>query len=452
MMENDRTMMQQNDPKNNWYLSSFDRFEKSLNGEAKTNLHTIRKEAIAKFTEIGFPTTHDEEWKYTDVSPISRMEFKPILEQKTTGLTQEDIERLSFGIPNVLVLVNGRFSKELSKLSGLPKNIRAGSLADALRSGGAMLEQHLTRHARYDENAFIALNTAFLIDGAFIHIPEKMILSEPIHLLFISTENAEPFVSHPRNLIIAEKSCQATILESYVSVGGSTYFTNTVSEIVVSENAVLEHDKFQMESEQAFHVATINAHQDRNSTYTQHVITMGGLLTRNNITSVLDGEGIESTLNGLYLGTADQHIDNHTVIDHAKPHCNSHELYKGILSGKSRGVFNGKIFVRKDAQKTDAKQTNKNLVLSDEASIDSKPQLEIFANDVKCTHGATIGQLDDEAIFYLRSRGVDFAKARDILIFAFASDVVDRLKIEPLRDHLHKLIHDRLEEERTPAV
>lgn len=441
-------MAQQMNVRNEWYLSSFERFEKSLNGEAKMSVHTMRRAAIAKFAEIGFPTTHDEEWKYTDVTPIARMHFKPILEYKSAGLTAEDIERFTFGIPNLAVIVNGHFSKELSRLSDLPKGVRTGSLAEALRNDTGIIENHLAHHARYEENGFLALSTAFLRDGAFVHIPEKIVLEEPIHLLFISTNPGEPFVSHPRNLIIAGKSSQAAILETYVSLTSNKYFTNAVSEIVVGENAVLEHDKLQVESEQAFHVSTIHIHQERNSNFVQHAITMGGLLTRNNITAVLSGEGIESTVNGLYLGTGTQHIDNHTVIDHAQPHCNSHELYKGILSGKSRGVFNGKIFVRKDAQKTDAKQTNKNLVLSDEASIDTKPQLEIFANDVKCTHGATIGQLDEEAIFYLRSRGIDLGKARDILIFAFASDVVDRLNIEPLRDHLHAMIHDRLETER----
>ena len=438
-------------PNNAWYLSSFERFEKSLNGEAKSSMHAIRRAAIAKFAEVGFPTTHDEEWKYTDVSPIARMQFKPVLGSAPSGLTTNDIERFTFGIPHLLVVVDGWFSRELSRLQNLPADVYAGSLAEALRTDGAMIERHLARHVRYDENAFTALSAAFLRDGAFIRIPQGRILDAPIHVLCISTVSEDPFVCHPRNLIVAEKSSQAAVLESYVSLGQNKYFTNAVSEIVLAENAVLEHDKLQLESNQAFHVGTIHIHQERNSNFIQHSISMGGMLTRNNITAVLDGEGIESTVNGLFLGTSTQHIDNHTAIDHAKPHCNSHELYKGILSGKSRGVFNGKIFVRKDAQKTDAKQTNKNLVLSDEASIDTKPQLEIFANDVKCTHGATIGQLDEEAIFYLRARGVDLAKARDILIFAFASDVVDRLKIEPLRDHLHAMIHDRLEGERKVA-
>jgi len=433
-----------------WYLSSFRLFEESLNGKAASQIHSIRKDALARFAELGFPTTKNEEWKYTDISRLTKYHFKPVLKYSLNGLTVQDVQRFTFhDLPSFrVVCVNGNFSQELSTLSGLPRGVRIESLADALQSDFAVVQNHIAKFANYENDAFTALNMAFLYDGVFISIPENIILETPIHVLFISTGSDAEFVSHPRSLIVMGKNAQVSILESYVSLTEATYFTNTVSEIILGENAVLEHDRVQFESDRAFHISTVQVRQERNSNFTSNSVAFGGLLVRNNINAVLDGEGAECTLNGLYLGTDSQLIDNHTTIDHAKPHCPSHELYKGILSGKSKGVFNGKIKVRKDAQKTDAKQTNKNLVLSDEASIDTKPQLEIFANDVKCTHGATIGQLDEDAIFYLRSRGVSLEKARDILIYAFASDVIDRIKLEPLREQLHEIIHDRLEGER----
>ncbi len=436
-----------------WYLSNFERFEKSLNGEASSFIHDIRKSAIARFAEVGFPTTRDEEWKYTDVSPLTKVNFTPILQQNLGGISKNDIAPFTFNnLPSHrLVFVNGHFSKELSSVGVVPKGVKLGSLAEAVKSNDNVVKEHLTRHIHFSSNGFTALNAAFFYDGAFVVIPKGTILDLPIHLLFISSGFETEFVSFPRNLIVAEPNSQAAIIESYVSVKNNIYFTNTVSEIVLGENAIVEHDKLQIESNRAFHIGTTQIYQERSSNFISNAISLGGLLVRNNIMPILDGEGAEATLNGLYLGTGSQHIDNHTVIDHAKPHCPSHELYKGILAGKSKGVFNGKIMVRKDAQKTDAKQTNKNLILSDDASVDTKPQLEIYANDVKCTHGATIGQLDEEAVFYLRSRGLDVDKAKDILIYAFASDVIDRIKVEPLRDLLHQMIHDRLEEGRASA-
>ncbi|MBI4546547.1 MAG: Fe-S cluster assembly protein SufD [Ignavibacteriae bacterium] len=433
-----------------WYLSSFRLFEESLNGKAASQIHSIRKDALARFAALGFPTTKNEEWKYTDISPLTKYHFKPMLKYSLEGLTARDVEQFTFhNLPSFrVVCVNGHFSEQLSTLSGLPHDVRIESLTDMLQSDSDIIREYLGKFVSYENDTFIALNTAFLHDGVFISIPNNTILKIPIHMIFISMESDSEFVSHPRSLIVTGKNAQVSILESYVNLTDRTYFTNTVSEIVLGENAVLEHNRVQLESTRAFHIATIQTQQERNSNFTANSLIFGGSLVRNNLNSVLDGEGAECTLNGLYLGTGSQLIDNHTTIDHAKPHCPSHELYKGILSGKSKGVFNGKIKVRKDAQKTDAKQTNKNLILSDDASIDTKPQLEIFANDVKCTHGATIGQLDEDAIFYLRSRGVSLEKARDILIYAFASDVIDRIKIEALREQLHEIIHDRLERER----
>jgi Fe-S cluster assembly protein SufD len=436
------------------YLSNFEALEKSLNGESSSDIHTIRKLAMKTFSMLGFPTTRNEEWKYTDVSALAKIAFRPSIISQAINLLKNDIEPFTFGNLNAhrLVFVNGYFSPALSSVGIMQQGVELGSLAVAIRSNNTNVKTHLTQYADYESNAFTALSTAFVQDGGFVVVPNGIAVEIPIHLLFISTNQPSEFVAHPRNLILVGKNSQAAIIESHVSMAKNIYFTNTVSEIVLGENANLEYDKLLLENDRAFHIGTTRVELERSSNFISNAIMLGGSLVRNNVVAVLNGEGAECTLNGLYLGTGTQHIDNHTVIDHAKPNCPSHELYKGILSGKSRGVFNGKIKVRKDAQKTDAKQTNKNLILSDEASIDTKPQLEIYANDVKCTHGATIGQLEDEQIFYLRSRGVDFDSARDMLIFAFASDVTDRIKIEPIRRFLQELIHDRLEAERVPTT
>jgi Fe-S cluster assembly protein SufD len=433
------------------YLSYFEALEKSLNGAASTELHTIRKAAIDRFIQLGFPNRRDEEWKYTDVSPIAKLSFKPVFQQEAEQITIADIDRLPLGNLRCsrLVFINGHFSPKLSTVNSLPKGVKIESLAHAISDDGLRVKEHLLKYARYEENAFNALNAAFLQDGAFVYLPAGTVLEEPIHLLFLSTatgsdtvyqvdsREASGFVSHPRNLILIEKNSELKVIESYAHLHSGRYFTNVVTEIVVGENSVLEHEKVQLEDERAFHVGTTQVRQERNSTFVSNSISLGGALVRNNLTSVLDGEGAQGLFNGLYVTREYQHVDNHTVFDHVKPHCSSRELYKGILGGRSRGVFNGKIIVRKDAQKTDAKQTNKNLILSEEASIDTKPQLEIFANDVKCTHGATIGQLDDDAIFYLRSRGIELENAR-------AREAIDGITIEPLKEDLQRLVHARI--------
>ncbi len=432
---------------NTWYRSSFEEFEQGLNGESASGLQKLRRDAIDRFALLGFPTNRHEEWRYTNISPILKANFKPILSVHSTVVTKADVERFAFGTRHRLVFVNGFFSKELSTDDALPHGAFCGSLANALRSNHTVAHQHLGRYAKYDDNSFSALNTAFLRDGAFIFIPDGAVIEDSIHLLFIAA-GSEPALISPRNLIVIGKNSQLSIVESYVAVTRETYFTNVVTEIVADDHSILEHDKLQDEAREAFHIASIHAYQGAQTNFTSNSIALGGSIVRNNVTAILDAEGSETTLNGLSLATGTQLIDNHTTIDHAKAHCASHELYKSILDGKSRGVFNGKIFVRKDAQKTDAKQTNKTLLLSDNATIDTKPQLEIFADDVKCTHGATVGQLESEQVFYLRSRGIDEITARDILTFAFASDVVNRVHVEPLRDQLESLVHSRLDQGR----
>jgi Fe-S cluster assembly protein SufD len=312
------------------------------------------------------------------------------------------------------------------------------SLGRNFETNPEQVEPHLAQYASYRGHAFTALNTAFLEDGAFVSIARGKVVEEPIHLLFLSTTHGEGAVCHPRSLILAGEGSQATVIESYVGTGDDVYFTNAVTEIVAGPAAVVDHYKLQRESEEAFHVATLQVQQARNSTLSSHAVTLGGALVRNEVNAVLDDEGCTCTLNGLYLAAGRQHVDNHTVIDHARPRCTSHELYKGILDGQAHGVFNGKIYVRQDAQKTDAKQTNQTLLLSEDATINTKPQLEIYADDVKCTHGATVGQLDDEALFYLRTRGIDKEAARHLLTYAFANDVISRVKVAPVRAHLEE--------------
>lgn len=426
------------------YRSHFEAFERTLNGESQSGLHQLRREAMGKLSDSGFPTTRHEEWKFTNITPITKIDFKPVFSSDAEGIPADQVRQFSFGTHHQLVFIDGHFSIELSTIGTLPKGVFCGSLAAAVEVSGDRVRQYLCRQVKIDETPFVSLNTAFLNDGAFIHIPDGVVLEESIHLLFIASGRGQVLIA-PRNLIVLGKRSKASVVESYVSLKDSQYLTDAVTEIVVGDEAVVEHDKLQKESSDAFHVAMIHARLAAKTTFTSNSIAIGGAIVRNNVTAIMDAEGSECTLNGLSLGTASQIIDNHTTIDHAKPHCSSHELYKSILDGRSRGVFNGKIFVRPQAQKTDAKQTNKTLLLSDEATIDTKPQLEIFADDVKCTHGATVGQLDADQVFYLRSRGIDETTARDILTFAFASDVVSRVHVAPLRSQLEALIHDRLD-------
>jgi Fe-S cluster assembly protein SufD len=312
------------------------------------------------------------------------------------------------------------------------------SLAKALTAHRELVEPYLGHHARPENSAFTALNTAFLHDGAFVYVPQGKVVEQPIYLVFLTTPSSDPTMTHPRNLIVAGPTSQVTLVESYAGATDAVYLTNAVTEVIAGESAVIDHYKLQEESLESFHVSTLQLYQEQASNFSSHAVTFGGSLVRNDVNALLDAEGCECTLNGLYMGRDEQLIDNHTRIDHAKPHCASHELYKGILDKKAKGVFNGKIYVHQDAQKTDAKQTNQTLLLSDDATINTKPQLEIFADDVKCTHGATVGQLDAEAIYYLRTRGIGLREARRILTFAFANDIVGRIKIEALRERLER--------------
>jgi Fe-S cluster assembly protein SufD len=404
-----------------------------------TGLASIRHEAARRFAELGFPTTRDEEWRFTNVSSIARTQFSVAPDD----LNAEEAELLDQHLfPNEggprLVFINGHYLHELSDWE-LPKGMRA----TPLREANGAVETHLGRYAACQDRAFVALNTANFVDGAYIEIPGGVVVEEPIRLVFFATGGDVPVISHPRSLIVVGPGSEATVVESYLG-RGAKYFTNAVTEIVAGEHSVVDHYKLQEEDERSSHVATLQVQIGRDANFSTHSISLGGGgLVRNDINAVL-AEGSHATVNGLYLASGSRHIDNHTMIDHAKPHGTSHELYKGILGGTSTAVFNGKIIVRPDAQKTDARQTNRNLVLSENATIHTKPELQIHANDVRCTHGATIGQLDQEAIFYLQSRGIAKEQARNLLLHAFARDVIDRVKVDSLRARLEQILLERL--------
>ncbi|HZR21859.1 MAG TPA: Fe-S cluster assembly protein SufD [Verrucomicrobiae bacterium] len=410
-------------------------------------LYPLRKAGMARFAELGFPTLKDEDWRFTNTAPLVKLPFRPALETSPDGLTSDIVNRYTFGSLDAtrLVFVNGHFVAGLSAAPIQQGGAKVKSLGVALTEDADLLEKHLGRYAQDPTNTFSALNSAFFQDGGLIHLGPGKTLEKPVHLIFISTMKEPGTTAHPRNLIVMEKNSQATVIESYVSTVDSTYFTNAVSELVLEENAALEHCKFQDESLSSFHIAAVHAHLGRHANLIAHSFATGARLSRNNIRTTLAAEGVECVLNGLYLTRDDQLADHHMIVEHAQPHCNSHEYYNGILDGRSKGVFHGRILVRQAAQKTDAKQTNKNLLLSDDATADTKPQLEIYADDVKCTHGATIGQLNDEAIFYLRSRGIGTERARRMLIHAFAGEIIERIRCAPVREELDRVVWERLE-------
>ncbi len=427
------------------YFSAYKLFERTREGRDPDWLAELRGKAGARFEALEFPTTRDEEWKYTSVAPILKVPFRQIFDLEAGAVRHADLDRFVFSeaAGQRLVFVNGLFARGLSDLSELPEGICVTSLGEIPDEYREAARRHLGAYASFEKETFTALNTAVIGDGAFVHIPAGRVVERPIHLLFISS-TAEPIAAHPRVLVSAGKGSIASVIESYVSTGESVYFNNVVTEVHAAEGAVLNHYRLQMESEQAFHVATTQIHQERDSNYVSCTIHLGGSIVRHTLNAVLDDEHVETTVDGLYVATGRQHIDNHTSIDHRKPYCNSHQLYKGILDGKSRAIFNGKIFVREGAAKTDAHQLNKNLLLSETATADTKPQLEIFADDVKCSHGATVGQLEDDELFYLASRGINPERARALLTYGFAEDVISKIRLKSVREQLDRVVMDKL--------
>jgi Fe-S cluster assembly protein SufD len=422
------------------YLAQHEAFASNGARSGPAWLRDIRAAALARFAEQGFPTTRQEDWRFTSVEPIAATAFGAAVERELPAGARAPGR---FAAAARLVFVNGHYSARHSSTAGLPAGVRLESLAAAWRGrDAALLERHLARHALPGANPFTALNTAFLEDGALVHVTRGVDLDPPLELVFVSAA-AAPSVAHPRTLIVVEEGARVSVVERYAGAG-ARYWTNAVTEVVLGDDAHLEVVRLQQEAPGAFHVAATHTRQGRDSVLRLHPMVFGAALVRHEITNVLDGPGAELVLNGLYLLGGRQHADHHTVIDHAKPDCRSHEFFNGVLDGHARGVFNGRIVVRPGAQRTDSKQTNHNLVLSEDARADSQPQLEIYADDVKCTHGATLGPLDPKELFYLQSRGLAPSEARALLTYGFGGEILGRLRHAGLRDVLDQLVRERL--------
>jgi Fe-S cluster assembly protein SufD len=417
------------------------RFTRGRGSSAPGWLRDLRQRGADRFAALGFPTVRQEEWRFTNVAPIADSTFR--LAEKTPTNAAELTARVKIvDAAARIVILNGQFAPELSSLDKLPRGLVAGSLANAIAHNRPEVT-HLG-HMAWEQAPFVALNTAFLEDGAFVGIAPHAVIEQPIHIVVING-GAGRTMAHPRTLIVSGTNSQARIAQTFLGAAGESHFTNAVTEVSAGENAILDLYTDQREIDTAYHVAALYIHLQRNAIVKSRAVTLGGKLVRNDIVGVLGGEGAHVALDGVYLVDGDRLVDNHTTIDHALPHCTSHELYKGILDGTAKAVFNGRIIVREDAQKTDSKQTNRALLLSDSATINSNPQLEIFADDVKCTHGAAIGQLDDEAMFYLRARGLTERDARYMLIHAYAGEVLEGITVEPLRQQLERELFMQLD-------
>ena len=430
-------------------ISNWDLVKGILETFGPAKLQSLRETSLREWEEVGFPTHKDEEFKYFSLRALDEAQFKPAygalvdrfeVSQTTVG----DIDAITVGF------INGEYAPEISSDHLLPAGVFVGSIKDGYGICPEVVDRHLTKIATLrgklgstNDERFMHLNTAYLSDGAFVYVPKGVALEKPVHLLFVTKADHGPMAAYPRALIVLEERAEAKVLESYVGLQG-TYFNNAVTEIYLGKSASLEHNKLQQEQADAVHIATTAIHQEASSVYTSNVANFGGKLVRNDLNAWVGGEHAETWLNAASIALGEQVMDNHTRIDHAVPNCNSFQVYKSILGGRSTGVFNGKIFVYKDAQKTDAKQTNQALLLSPKATINTKPQLEIFADDVKCTHGATVGQLREDAMFYLRSRGVPQKQARALLVYAFAAEVFEKITIASVREPLEKLLFDVL--------
>jgi Fe-S cluster assembly protein SufD len=428
------------------YVRDFEDVDIELGIVQPSWARALRRTALDRFLTHGFPTTKIEDWHFTSAARIAESDFLT-LTAPGGDVDRADLEAFGFGSAEwrTLTFVNGRFDAGLSDLDALPAGVRVLPLDRAWREMPDLLERYVGKIASFDEpgQAFTALNTAYMVDGAVVHVARDVAVDRPIHLLFVTDAMAARGVMYPRNLIVVDRNAKATVLETYASVGDAHYFTNAVTEVAIADGATLTHVKLQRESQRAYHVGTIDVRQARDSHYVSFSFGTGGSLSRSNIYTVLGGEGSGATLNGLYMLDGDQHMDHQTRIEHVEPNCYSREVYKGVLDGTSHGVFNGKVYVHPAAQKTDGKQTNNTLLLSNNAQVDTKPQLEIFADDVKCTHGATVGRLDQTALFYMKSRGLGADLARQLLTYAFAADVIETLELEAVRVGLEKLTLER---------
>ena len=426
-------------------VGGLSRLEPRPNGHHPAWLTEARRTAFAWVAKHGFPTLKDEDWRYTRLDPILDIPFEPAVPGVGHRLSSSTIDALAADLGGTrLVFLNGHFAPELSWLTELPEGATVTNLASVLAEEAERLEPLLSRPFGQHHNAFTALNAALAEDGAFVHLPGGTTVEEPIQLVFFSDTGGSPLVSSPRSVVLAGPGSRVAIVETYAGVPGDVYCTNAVTEVVLEEGAQVEHYKVQDEPETAFHLALLDVRQGRDSRFSSHSVALGSSIARHEVRVGLEAEGAEVSLDGLYMPRGDQHHDNPILIEHAAPHCTSRQLYKGVLDGHGQGVFNGRVVVRPGALGTDASQTNKNLLLSDHAEVDTRPRLEILADDVKCTHAAAVGRLDEDAVFYLRSRGVSHLAARGLLIYAFVNEMVERLRLEPLRSRVEKLVAHRL--------
>jgi len=412
---------------------------------APATLKDLRSAGADAFARLGFPSTRSEDWAYTNVSAIAHRSFTIATDRAPSELTDGSrLEAFSFGSAwPMLVFLNGRFTPSLSSHEALPEGVRVMTLAQAAVNEPELLQRHLGSAAPADRDGFTALNAAFAGEGTLIHVAKEMVTEVPVHLLHVTDADGADVMSNPRHVIIVERQAKASVIESFVSLDDVSYFTNTVTEVILEDGATLHHSRVQRESLSAFHVGTIEARQGRDSHFIQFSFQTGAQLSRSNVYTVLNGDGCGTTLNGIYMLDGAQHGDHQTRVEHVAPNCFSREMYKGLLDGKSHGVFNGKVYVHPEAQKTDGKQTNNTLLLSAEAQIDTKPQLEIYADDVKCTHGATVGRMDETALFYLKSRGVGSVLAKQLLMYAFAADVIETIENGAVKEELERLTLER---------
>jgi len=404
-------------------------------------VRALREEGIRRFTARGFPTLKDEDWKYTNVSALTQQGFRR--SGRVAGIPRAALAPYSFPGAVELVFVNGHLEPGLASPHPVPEDIELGSLAAAVEDP-LSLQAELGAHAPSDRHPFVALNTAFWTDGACLRVPEETVVERPLHLLFVSAPGGEPTVSHPRNLLLFGRQSQATVIESYLGLGGDPTFTNAVTEMVVGEGAVVEHYKVQREAERAYHLGTTQVVLRRDAQVTDHSVSLGGALVRNDLNAAFTQPGGALTMNGIFSAAGTQFVDNHTKVDHAHPQTTSAQLYKGVLDGRSRAVFHGNVLVRAGAAKANARQTNRNILLSEEARVDSIPGLEIHHNDVKCAHGSSIGRLDEQSVFYLRSRGIDEVTARSLLVFAFTTELLSAMRVESVRERVAGLLLERL--------
>jgi Fe-S cluster assembly protein SufD len=424
-------------------LAGFRSAEERMNGETKSPLHQVRRAALQTFELLGFPTLKHEEWKYSNVASLINKSYQL---GQSSDLTPDDLDPLQ--IPNlsgnILYFVNGQYRADLSRIISPASEVQILPFREALTEQSEAVGAYFARIAHFEDNAFTALNTAFAFDGVFIRVPDNKTVAEPIILRFLTDARTTSVAAQPRNLIIAGRNAEVKVVESYRTLGEEASLTNTVTEVMVARDARVEYYKVQNDSDQSHHIGTTQVQQADNSLFYAATVTLNGGFVRNNLNIVLDGEHAEAHMYGLYIPNGRQHVDNHTLVDHAKPNSYSNELYKGILEERSTGVFNGKIYVRPDAQKTNAYQSCKNVVLSPDATMNTKPQLEIYADDVKCSHGTTTGKLNEEALFYMRSRGIPKEQAQTLLMFAFAEDVMTKIKIDPIREYLEGVVAQKL--------